>query len=559
MRIRLALLASLTPQALLAADLELASRIDRVTVYPDAALVMRVGEASLPPGATTLLLRGLPASLDPASIRVEGQGDSAFSIGAVDVRLTPGDAKPAIDPELEARITRLRDERDGINARIGALDAKRGAIERYAQASPEKLGVEGKPFEVAQWQSAWDAIGAGLAAVHEDLRQARSRQRDLDAEIATLERAKPAGPRPGAPKREVAIAVEAAGPVRGELRVTYRVAGASWTPLYDARLDTGAKDRKPSLDLTRRAQVTQRTGEDWSDVQLAVSTVRVSRGTAAPELSPLQISFYEPPPVVYRPAPPSAAAQMNESSRRDAMAPRAPEPAPKVEAAQHAATVESGAFQATFTVPGRVTVNQDGLSKTLALGAKRIEPALSVSAVPELDETAYLKASFTHGEDAPLLPGEVALHRDGTFVGRGRLKLTSSGDSVDLGFGADDRVKIARVPLRRRENEPGWIGQTKTDLREFKTTIRNLHAQPIRITVTDRLPFSENAAILVEQLRETTAPTEKGPNDKRGVLAWSYDYAPGEQKEIRLGYRLRWPAEREVVFEPKPLGLSPRS
>jgi uncharacterized protein (TIGR02231 family) len=123
---------------------------------------------------------------------------------------------------------------------------------------------------------------------------------------------------------------------------------------------------------------------------------------------------------------------------------------------------------------------------------------------------------------------------------------------VNLGFGADDRVKVARVPLRRRENEPSWLGQTKTDLREFKTTVRNLHAQPIRISVIDRLPFSENAAIQVEELRETTPPIERQPEDKRGIMTWTWDYEPGQQKEIRLAYRVKWPADRDLVYEPKP-------
>jgi hypothetical protein len=37
-------------------------------------------------------------------------------------------------------------------------------------------------------------------------------------------------------------------------------------------------------------------------------------------------------------------------------------------------------------------------------------------------------------------------------------------------------------------------------------------------------------------------------------MAWSWDYQPGEQKEIRLAYRIKWPAERELVLEPKPVG-----
>lgn len=57
--------------------------------------------------------------------------------------------------------------------------------------------------------------------------------------------------------------------------------GARWQPIYDARIDTGTKERKPSLELVRRAEINQRTGEDWADVALAVSTVRTSRAAAA--------------------------------------------------------------------------------------------------------------------------------------------------------------------------------------------------------------------------------------------------------------------------------------
>ncbi|MFL5152350.1 MAG: mucoidy inhibitor MuiA family protein [Microvirga sp.] len=540
----------------LAADVELASRIDRVTVFPDAAVVTRMAALDLPAGASALVLRGLPASLDPASIRVEGEGSSGFAIGGIDVRATPGEAKPVIDAELERRLKALRDERESVQGRIAATQGKKAAIERYAQASPEKLGPEAKPLDVGQWQVAWEAIGSGLSTVNEELRALGARARDLDAEIAALERARPQPIRPGAPRRDVVVAVETAAAVKGGLRVSYRVAGAGWAPLYDARLETGAKEAKPALELVRRAQVQQRTGEDWSDVALSVSTVRINRGATAPDLPPLQVAFYEPPPPIAagRPAPMSRSMESRDQLRAEAPAAAAPALA-KAEEVQ--ASVEATAFQATFAVPGRVTVPQDA-TKSFVLGKRSLAPALLVKAAPVVDETAYLEASFVNDDEAPLLPGEVAIHRDGAYVGKARLKLTAPGDTVELGFGADDKVKVTRVPLRRRENEPSWIGQTKTDLREFKTTVKNLHAQPIRITVVDRLPFSENAAIQVEQLRETTPPTEKQVGDKRGVMAWSWDYAPGEQKEIRLAYRLKWPADRDVTFEPKPIA-PPRS
>jgi uncharacterized protein (TIGR02231 family) len=545
--------AALVPALAFAADVELQSKIDQVTVFPDAAVVTRVAPLDLSAGASTLILRGLPVLLDPASIRVEGTAEAAFAIGGIDVRATPGEARPVIDAELERRLKSLREERESVQAQIGAAQGKKATIERYAQASPEKLGVEAKPLEVSQWKAAWDAIRVGLGDVNEELRTLSARSRELDADIAALERARPQPPRPGAPKRDVAVAVEASAPVKGELRLSYRVAGAGWSPLYDARLDTGGEGRKPSLELVRRAQVQQRTGEDWGDVALAVSTVRVNRGAAAPDLAPLRVSFREPSPSASQAPLEPRVDVLRGASRAGQREQLAGETAARAKAMEVSTTVEAGAFQATFKVPGRVTVPQD-TSKSLMLAGRSIEPSLLVKVSPAVDETAYLEASFVNEDEAPLLPGEVAIHRDRIYVGKAHLKVTATGDMVNLGFGADDRVKVARVPLRRREAESSWIGQTKTDLREFKTTVRNLHAQPIRISVIDRVPFAENGAIQVEELRETTPPIERTVTDKRGVMAWTWDYAPGEQKEIRLAYRVKWPGDRELVYEPKPIG-----
>ncbi|MGL5362777.1 MAG: mucoidy inhibitor MuiA family protein [Bosea sp. (in: a-proteobacteria)] len=535
-----------------AADLDLATKIDRVTVYPDGAVVTRQGQANLSAGVSQIVLRGLPATIDPASIRVEGKGSAAFSIGAVDIRNVPGDARPAVDAVLEGKLKALRDEREVVAGRLLAAQGKKAAIDRFAQAGPDALGSDGKALAITEWANAWDAIGGGLARVAEELRLATAKARELDGEIAALERARPQAPRPGAPKRDVVVAVEAAGATQAEFTVSYRIAGAAWQPAYEARLMTGAK---PVLDLTRRAEVTQRTGEDWSNVVLSVSTVRAARGTAAPELFSQQIAFQDAQvlgqmnDLMRTRAQPMAAPKPGASEAKEAEAAAAPAP---VAAEPIKAIVEAGTYQASFTVPGRVTLTADGAMKALTLAQRTLEPVLSARVVPVLDETAYLDAALTNDEEVPLLPGLVTLHRDGTYIGRGRFGLVAPGDKTTLGFGADDRIKVKRVPVKKRENEPTWLGQTKTDLSEFRTTIRSLHTVPVKVTVLDRLPFSENSAITVEQLPQTTPPTEKQPGDRRGVLSWTFDALPNTEKEIRLAYRLKWPGDRDIGFSTRP-------
>jgi hypothetical protein len=133
MRLTLAGCLTLIP-GLALADVELSSRIDRVMVFPDAALVTRVAPLDLQAGPSTLVLRGLPAALDPNSIRVEGEGSATYTIGALDVRVTPGDAQPVIDAELEAKLKGLRNEYEGVQGRLSAVESKKAMIERYAQA-----------------------------------------------------------------------------------------------------------------------------------------------------------------------------------------------------------------------------------------------------------------------------------------------------------------------------------------------------------------------------------------------------------------------------------------
>ncbi|WP_162260129.1 mucoidy inhibitor MuiA family protein [Bosea sp. Root670] len=565
MRSHIAAALFLAPGLAVAAETELSSRIDRVTVFPDGAVVTRLGKADLLQGVSQIVLRGLPATIDPASIRVEGKGlaqglgDGAFSVGAVDVRITPGDAKPVLDTVMEEKLKTLRDEKEKLSGQIGAIEAKRATIERFAQVGPDKLGPDGKALPVGDWPAVFEAIGTALVKVQDELRGTRNRLSDVEAEIAALERARPPAGRPGAPKRDIAIAVEAPQPVAAEFTVTYRVTGANWTPTYEARLTTTGE--KPEIALTRRAEIRQRSGEAWDDVALSLSTTRATGGTRAPELTPMQVAFFEPP-VVYEsrprvsaaPAPTAGRAKAEAEAMADALAKQSQRAVTAKPAEIQVATIEAGAYQANFQVPGRASIPQDGSSKTVTLTQRKTEATLAARTVPELEQKAYLEAGFVHDEEAPLLAGRVALHRDGTYVGMGQFNLVAPGDKVELGFGADDRIKVSFAPVKRRENDPSWLGQTRTDLREFRTVVKSLHAKPVKVTVLERIPFSESSGITVETIAaQTTPPTEKQVGDRRGVAAWTFDLAPGAEKEIKLAYRIKWPGDRELSYEEQPL------
>jgi hypothetical protein len=73
----------------------------------------------------------------------------------------------------------------------------------------------------------------------------------------------------------------------------------------------------------------------------------------------------------------------------------------------------------------------------------------------------------------------------------------------------------------------------------------------MRMMLEDQVPVAEHADIVVETLPGTTPPTERDPKDRRGVLVWALDLVPGETREVKLGWRMRWPADKAVVMRPQ--------
>jgi uncharacterized protein (TIGR02231 family) len=537
-------------QAVTQVTTQVTSRIEAVTVYPDGATVTRAIRVDLPQGDSVLRAEDFPPTLDPASLRVEGEAQAQLVVGGIDAR-PPRAERPPTDPAIEARIEALKNERAALDGSIEAATARHKFATRFAEAAPVGLGDKGEARPLIEWRAAFAAVAEEIASSDAAIREAKIRQREIDRELARLDAQRTANP---PRKMEVRIDLATAAPTSAVLRVSYTVRGARWSPIYDARLDTGTRERKPALDLVRRAEIVQSTGEDWSDVELAVSTVRTAKGGSAPELRPLIMRYPAPPRVLgeryQAPFAPPAAAPPPPGAVEDGglLRQRAEPKAADIAAVEQEATADTGGFQAVYRIPGRVSISANEGAKSFRISSATITPELLVRAVPALDATAFLEASFKHQEDAPLLPGRVAIYRDGIFVGRGQMAMTSKDENVRLGFGADDKVKIARSTVRQTEGTAGIVSSAKVERREFKTAVRNGHDAPIKIVIEDQVPVSEIDDVKVELLPTTTPPTERDVRNRRGVLAWSFDAAPGEAKEIRIAWRVRWPADKTVIY-----------
>lgn len=539
------------------------SVIDVVTVFPSGAEVTRVAkELKLEPGEHTIVFNDLPASAVPGSIRVEGKATAKLEISSVDSRRlfvsrTDSEVAETERRRLENEIERLRDDRSALEAQIQGAETQKTLINNLAQL-PTRPAPSSGSERGEDWPQIMSLIASASRDAQRGLIEAQIKIRDTDRQIQDAE-GKLASLAPAKEERtEVQVFVAAAAPLDAVLTLRYQVPSASWQPGYDARLTTGAKTLAPKLELTRRAEITQRTGEPWEQVTITLSTTRPTAGAAAPELFPMTVDFepeLKPRPL---PAPAPMAGRSMDSMQEDMVAAaEAPEAAMprkmarslvKEQVVENTAEVVAAPFKALYNVPGRLSVPNTGEAKRVQLVSEAIEPALTVRTVPREDAKAYLYAKLALPKaSAPVLPGQVSLFRDGTFVGAGRLPVLSPGEEHELGFGIDDLVRVKHAIAEEKRGETGLISTSRTDSRNYRISIKNLHERGIGVTVFDQIPVSKNQDIRVE-LTGRTAPSRQNVDDKRGVLAWDSKLEPDQEQIIEFGYKVTWPSAKAVVY-----------
>jgi uncharacterized protein (TIGR02231 family) len=551
-----ALLLCLAPLPAFADAITATSRIDAVTVYRSGALVTRQLSQAVPAGTHALVFTDLPAEAVASSIRVDGSADGGLRIGAVDTRrvsVLSGDAA-AQDAErqgLEDELQRLDDAMDALRAELETKETQKKLIANLTGLPQQPPPAAGSAAPGQNWSELLELIGSGMASLQADLLKTHIAMRELGREIEdTKKKIAELAPKQET-RTEVRIALEADADLTADLTVSYQVQGASWAPLYEARLQSGTADEAAKLTLTRRASIRQHTGESWRDVAVKLSTSRPTARPHAPNLDPLMVDFYVPP----QPAPAGGVSSLRSARpmaeeadvARKRVAPASRGAVAAAPARQIQAVLEQSAFEATYTVPGRTTIENAGEMKRVTLTAETIEPKLTVRTVPRRETNAYLYAGLTMPKDAPYLAGAVSLFRDNTYVGMGKLPDLAPGAKHEMGFGRDAAVTVKYDVIGEKRGESGIISSSTTDDRNYRVTVTNQHPRAIDVLVIDQMPVSLNEDITVD-LKGPNAPDERNFEAKRGLLAWRFSLKPEAERKLAYGFHVAWPADKKVIY-----------
>jgi uncharacterized protein (TIGR02231 family) len=517
---------------------ELDAPITGVTVFRDGARVQRSGTVGVEPGLQTVIIGGLPASVDPASVRAAARG---ADLALLDIEVHH---RYRTDP-LREQTARLRSEVDRCRDAVQALDDEdtaeqarldfAGHLSSAAATALARAVSFGRAShdDLAQMAGHLSADTAGaLGRRREISARRRAARRELEAAEQRLEAAEQRAGRSVA-FTEVYATLEAGAATRAEVEMSYHVPGASWRPLYDLALDGGG-----TLNVSYLAEVTQQTGEDWPAVELVLSTTRRGRHQTLPELDPWYIGRAQPVP-----RQPLPARYMAMAARSGAMPGAVTPMAAQVEGAAPL-TAEPGESEAglVYRVQRPLAVPADGGPHKTMVARFALDAALDHLVVPVMAPEAYLRATVTNTSPLLLLPGPARVFHDARFVGETSLETVAAGEEFELQLGVDDNIRVERQ-LRRRSTSKAVIGGTRTIDVAYEITVENHRSDRTRVSVHDHVPVSTDGDIKV-RLRETS-PDPAEQNDL-GELVWELSLDGGQEATIRYRFTVEHPAQVTV-------------
>ena len=277
-------------QAELAAATEVAvdAPITAVTLYRGRAMVTR--SCALPDGQGTFEIRvaGLPPTVDPVSLAARVTGAKVLDVRYSETLLeadaaTSTDLRGATKALEEARRTAAKQEMQ--SRMLGEQSDLLNAI------SAKTAGEAGKDFGSKNLDPA--ALAAQIKFLSQSREEIINQRLALDAaraatgdQIKSLEaKIRALGGRTKI-AREAIVTVGKSQAGTATLELNYLVGEAGWAPRYAVRATDAGDDALDLVTIELNAQISQRTGEDWKDIALTLSTAEPGRRPAPPAIEP---------------------------------------------------------------------------------------------------------------------------------------------------------------------------------------------------------------------------------------------------------------------------------
>jgi hypothetical protein len=201
-------------------------------------------------------------------------------------------------------------------------------------------------------------------------------------------------------------------------------------------------------------------------------------------------------------------------------------------------------FGYEFDIKQLLTLPDGGKTTTTEISRHQLPATYEYRGIPKIDKESFLVADATDWQKLNLMEGEANVYFDNSFVGKSILDPNVSSDTLHFSMGRDQSICVQRIKVSESSTRR-FFGSNQEQTMKWRITVKNNRQESVNITVFDQAPISRNTSIEVnmEELSD-------GQFDKQtGIIKWPLQLQPGEQRELVLQYKVKYPKNRRLNIE----------
>lgn len=504
--------------------------LSRVTVFPNGAELVHRGTTTLPTGTTQLLAALFEGSANDYStigMQVATTGAQVQGFSLVNHR------RPAAPQEIAA----LQTEIDA------ADEAHHTAVARASNAQSDLKLLDDVAGRMAEGAATLerpaliellDFLSQRRAKFIEDHRRQIQAAQRLQETLDSL-RSRQLALQEGTPIVCASLLLNSAG---GDTVVTITRSGAGkWNPIYQVRRASGGE----RATTTMSASVTNNSALDWSNVELILSSAGPNPHGLLAGITPVVVDEARD-----NKSGATALSEAIESDDHIAFG--------RQMQTSYGAGLSQAGIVSTYTLGDPATVKR-GVQRQLPIARFTSACFLEAVARPTVSDDVVQQLNLKNDSPLLMLPGEVQLFVDGTFVGRTFLGLVAAGESFSLSNGPMPGVRMTRTILERTTVKTGLLGGGRLTSTRYRIELENLQPDPLEVILEDRMPESRTSEIEVVLKNLTSALSTNAAylaNDRPlGILRWDLTLPPSASTTIEWTITVSRSADLKITPIPQ--------
>lgn len=336
-------------------------------------------------------------------------------------------------------------------------------------------------------------------------------------------------------RKELLLEILADNDTNLNLGVSYIVSDAGWVPSYDLR----AQSVKKPLEMVYKGKIYQKTGQDWKNVKLFVSTYRPSYNQDRPILSPLYVAEYTPysPQVEiassYRLKKETAA--VNAYQMREDIAVK-PSQIP-------VASVSDNQMNVMYELNYNQTILSQEKEQYVILDKRQIDATYKYHTVPKINNHVFLMAFVKNWQNLNLINGEANIYFEDNYIGKTTMTNNYVKDEFPISLGVDERITVKRIKLEDKTSQKA-MNSNKWENESYQINIRNNTKENIELEILDQLPISENSKIQVKAIDSGGGNLD----EKTGSILWNKNIGSGGSDKINFSYEVKYPKDMQIQY-----------